>query len=61
VLGRSVNVRAEDSKRGKVIGVAHRGDELPYIDTAPSGWYHVRFRDRDGYITNVGKYTALEG
>ena len=60
VLGRSVNVRAEDSKRGKVIGVAHRGDELPYIDTAPSGWYHVRFKDGDGYITNVEKYTKLE-
>jgi hypothetical protein len=60
VLGRSVNVRAEDSKRGKIIGVAHRGDELPYIETAPSGWYHVRFKDGDGYITNVEKYTKLE-
>lgn len=61
VIGKSVNVRATDSKKGKVIGVAHRGDELPYIDTAPTGWYHVRFKDRDGYITNVEKYTKLEG
>ena len=60
VIGKSVNVRATDSKKGKVIGVAHRGDELPYIDTAPTGWYHVRFKDRDGYITNVEKYTKLE-
>lgn len=61
VIGKSVNVRATDSKKGKVIGVAHRGDELPYIDTAPTGWYHVRFKDKEGYITNLEKYTKLEG
>jgi hypothetical protein len=60
VIGKSVNVRATDSKKGKVIGIAHRGDELPYIDTAPTGWYHVRFKDKDGYITNIEKYTILE-
>lgn len=60
VIGRSVYVRATDSKKGRPIGVAHRGDELPYIDTAATGWYHVRFKERDGYITNVEKYTRLE-
>ena len=61
VVGKSVNVRTSDSKKGRVIGVAHKGDRLPYIDTAPSGWYHVRFKDRDGYITNIERYTKLEG
>lgn len=60
VIGGSVNVRDRDSKKGRVIGVAHKGDRLPYIDTAPTGWYHVRFKDKDGYITNIEKYTQLE-
>ena len=61
VIGRSVYVRATDSKKGKPIGVAHRGDKLPYIDTAATGWYHVRSPRGDGYITNLEKYTKLEG
>lgn len=60
VIGGSVNVRNAANTSGRVIYVAHRGDKLPYIDTAATGWYHVRFKDREGYITNLEKYTRLE-
>lgn len=61
VVGNSVNVRKSDSKAGRCIGVAHKGDRLPYIETAPTGWYHVRFHGKEGFITNLEKYTRLEG
>lgn len=55
VLGRSVRVRASDSILGKTVRIVHRGDKLPYMGTAPSGWYEVE----DGFITNKPKYTRL--
>lgn len=55
VLGRSVRVRASDSVLGKTLRIVHRGDKLPYIGTAPSGWYEVD----GGFITNRAKYTRL--
>ena len=60
VVGGSVNVRTADSKKGRILFTAHKGDKLPYIDTAPSGWYHVRSAKGDGYITNLERYTKLE-
>jgi hypothetical protein len=61
VVGGSVNVRTSDSKKGKILFTAHRGDTLPYIDTAETGWYHVRSAKGEGYITNIERYTKLEG
>lgn len=61
VVGGSVNVRNAPNTAGRVICVVHRGDKLPYIDTAATGWYHVRSPKGDGYITNREKYTKLEG
>lgn len=55
VLGRSVRVRASDSILGKTVRIVHRGDKLPYMGTAPSGWYEVE----GGFITNKPKYTKL--
>ena len=59
VLGRSVNVRDSDSKAGKILFVAHRGDTFPYLGTAPSGWYEIQTTRGTGYITNLPKYTTL--
>ena len=55
VVGRSVRVRASDSILGKTLRIVHRGDKLPYIGTAPSGWYEVEV----GFITNKPRYTKL--
>ena len=61
VVGGSVNIRNSDGKHGRVIKVAHRGDIYEYIDTAPSGWYEIYTDKGIGYITNLEKYTKLEG
>lgn len=59
VVGRSVNVRNADSKKGKILFTAHRGDEFPFIEIAPSGWYEIDTKKGVGYITNLPKYTKL--
>lgn len=59
VLGKSVRVRSKDSILGKTVFIAHRGDLLPYVGTAPSGWYQINSDRGDGYITNKQKYTKL--
>lgn len=59
VLGRSVNVRTADSKKGRILFTAHKGDMFPYVATAPSGWYEIQTVKGQGFITNLPKYTAL--
>lgn len=63
----SVNVR-EKAPRGKIICVAHKGDELPYLNetvTLDDGaqWYLVKTRNGNGYISaytnKKRKYTKL--
>ena len=61
VVGGSVNVRTADSTKGRILFTAHKGDKFPYIDTAETGWYHVRSKKGEGYITNLERYTKLEG
>ena len=59
VIGGSVNVRTKDSKAGRIMFIAHRGDKLPYVETAPSGWYEVVTKKGNGFITNLPRYTRL--
>jgi uncharacterized protein YgiM (DUF1202 family) len=59
VVGRSVNVRTADSKKGKILFTAHRGDEFPFIEIAPSGWYEIETKKGVGYITSLPRYTRL--
>lgn len=61
VVGGSVNVRTGDNKQTPILFTAHKGDRFPYIDTAETGWYHVRSKKGEGYITNLDRYTKLEG
>ena len=59
VLGGSVNVRDADSKRGRILFTAHRGDRFPFLCTAPSGWYEIDTKKGPGFITNLARYTKL--
>lgn len=59
VKGKSVNVRTSDSTKGRILFTAHRGDEFPFIDTAPTGWYHILTKKGEGYITNLTRYTEI--
>lgn len=60
VVGKSVNVRNADGKKGRIMFTAHRGDEFPFIETAPSGWYTIETKKGVGYITNLSRYTRLK-
>ena len=59
VKGKSVNVRNSDSKKGKILFTAHKGDEFPFISVAPSGWYEIATKKGDGFITSLPRYTEL--
>ena len=62
VVGKSVNVRDADSKKGRILFTAHRGDAFPYVDTAPTGWYRIACAAdgaKQGYISNKPRYTRL--
>ena len=59
VLGKSVNVRTSDSKKGNILFTAHRGDTFPFVAVAPSGWYEIETKKGPGYITNLPRYTKL--
>lgn len=60
VVGGSVRVRDQDSVEGKHLFTAHRGDEFPLIEIAPSGWYKIETRFPESYITNKARYTKLQ-
>lgn len=60
VIGKSVNVRNADSKNGRILFTAHKGDTFPFIETAPSGWYNIETKKGPGYITNLPRYTVLK-
>ena len=61
VIGKSVNVRDSDSKKGKVMFVAHKGNKFNLLDvSADTGWYHIMTTYPDAYITNKTRYTELQ-
>ena len=60
VKGGSVSVRAGDNVDTPRIGIAHRGDELPYLGKSQeTGWYYVNFHGQRGYISNKPRYTEV--
>lgn len=59
VIGGSVNVRTSDSKKGRIMFTAHKGDKFPYLETSETGWYKILTVKGIGYITNLKRYTEL--
>ena len=59
VVGKSVNVRTADSKKGRILFTAHRGDRFPFVAVAPSGWYEIDTKKGQGFITSLPKYTKI--
>lgn len=60
VIGGSVYVRSKWNKSGAIIGTAHAGDMLPYVETAESGWYCVEYMGKRAYISNKPTLTKLK-
>lgn len=59
VVGKSVNVRAGDNRKTKILFTAHKGDTFPLLGIAPSGWYEINTKKGDGFITNLPRYTKV--
>ena len=60
VIGRSVNVRDSDSKSGKILYTAHKGNRFNLIDiSAETGWYHIETYKGPAYISNREDLTCL--
>ena len=55
--GKSVNVRSKADTTGKILGVAHGGDKLPYVATADTGWYNIMYNGVSAFISN--KYSRI--
>ena len=60
VLGGSVNVRTSDSKAGKIMFTAHKGDTFPLLSISQNtGWYEVETNKGSGYISNRADLTKV--
>jgi len=59
VKGGNVYVRKGGSTAYKAIGIAHKGETYPCLGTADTGWYHIEFKGKDGYISNRADLTEL--
>ena len=71
VIGKSVRVRKKDTTLSKTLYIAHnrawykehgfgkKGDQFPFIDVSPNGWYHIEYLDGDAYISSKERLTQL--
>lgn len=59
VTAKSVYVRTAPNTSGRILGIAYKGDLLPYQGTSDkvTGWHLVIFKNQNGWITP--KYTKL--
>ena len=59
VVGKSVNVRAGDNRKTKILFTAHKGDTFPLLGVAETGWYNIETKKGPGCITNLPRYTKV--
>lgn len=59
ITGNSVNVRSGPSTECRIIGVAHKGDKLPFegLTNEENGWMLVSFQNENGWVSP--KYSML--
>ena len=58
VTGNSVYVRAAPNTDGRILGVVHQGDLLPYQgQDSENGWHLVIYQNENGWIS--GKYSTI--
>ncbi len=57
----SLCLRDQGSKKGKIIGYAHRGADYPLLGRDPeTGWYMTQINGKIGFISNKDKYSYLK-
>ena len=59
IVGGNCYIRTAPNTDGKILGVAHKGDELPYGgETSEAGWLLVQHKNQNVWVS--GKYGKLE-
>lgn len=59
IVGGNCYIRTAPNTSGKVLGVAHEGDKLPYGgETYSNGWHLVAYANQNAWVS--GKYSKLE-
>ena len=59
IVGGSCYVRSAPNTSGKILGVAHDGDILPYGgQTSDTGWNMIEFGNQNGWVS--GKYSRVK-
>lgn len=59
VIGGSVNVRdLPSTKTGRIMKVAHKGDEYSHTGNEENGWFEIYIGDEKGWIS--GKYAEVK-
>ena len=59
ITGNSVNVRTGPSTENRILGVAHKGDKLPFggLINEENGWLMVDYKNQNGWVSP--KYSRL--
>lgn len=61
VVNGNYYVRVSASSKAKEIGVAFKGENLPYLGETDNGWYKVSFKGQSGWIsTKCGYVTTAD-
>lgn len=55
VIGGSVNVRTAPNISGRILGIVHKGDLLPYGGKDDNGWHLIEYKNQNAWIS--GKYS----
>ena len=59
IVGGNCYIRTSPSTEGKILGVAHKGDTLPYGgQISDAGWLLVLYQGKEAWVS--GKYSKVE-
>ena len=59
ISGGNCYIRTEPNTAGTILGVAHKGDVLPFGgEVSPAGWLLVQHKNQNAWVS--GKYGRVE-
>ena len=59
ISGGNCYIRTASNTAGKILGVAHKGDVLPFGgEVSPAGWLLVQYKNQNAWVS--GKYGKVE-
>ena len=58
VTGNSVNIRKGAGTKFEIVDTVKKGDEFEYVSTASNGWFKIKYKNIESYISN--KYSKIK-